>query len=66
MFTGIVQIQGKVFRTAPIKEGLKVEIVVPESLNFPSGLKKAENRTYLDPEIHYLKLKVHWFLSNPF
>ena len=39
------------------KEGLSIEIVVPESLNFPSGLKKAENRTYLDPEIHYLKLK---------
>ena len=38
MFTGIVQIQGKVFTTAPIKEGLKVEIVVPESFN--KNLKK--------------------------
>ena len=38
MFTGIVQIQGKVLTTAPIMEGLKVEIVVPESFN--KNLKK--------------------------
>ena len=38
-------------------EGLSIELVVPESLNFPTGLKNAEDRTDLDPKIHYLKLK---------
>ena len=33
MFTGIVQTQGKVLTIAPMKEGLKLEIVVPESFN---------------------------------
>ena len=33
MFTGIVQTQGKVLTITPMKEGLKLEIVVPESFN---------------------------------
>ena len=38
MFTGIVQAQGKVLTSRPIKEGLKLEIKVPENLN--KDLKK--------------------------
>ena len=33
MFTGIVQTQGKVLTITPMKGGLKLEIVVPESFN---------------------------------
>ena len=39
MFTGIVQAQGKVLTSRAIKEGLKLEIKVPENLN--KDLKKA-------------------------
>ena len=38
-------------------EGFSIELVVPKTLNFPSGIKNAEERTELDPQIHYLKLK---------
>lgn len=39
------------------KSGLNVELVVPETLQFPSGSKKAEVPAPGDPPIHYLPLK---------
>lgn len=39
-----------------IQDGWNVEIVVPVSLNFPTGKKKAESPGKEDPFIHYLNL----------
>jgi glycosyltransferase involved in cell wall biosynthesis len=40
-----------------LKDGWALEIVAPEELSFPSGIKKADPPEKEDPEIHYLKLK---------
>ena len=40
-----------------MQDGYTVELVVPESLNFPSGRKTAETRRATDPVLHYLALK---------
>lgn len=40
-----------------LEEGWKLELVVPEKLSFPSGMKKADPPEKGDPDIHYLKLK---------
>jgi glycosyltransferase involved in cell wall biosynthesis len=39
------------------KSGLSVELVVPETLQFPSGRKSAEAPASGDPPIHYLPLR---------
>ena len=44
-----------------IKQGFKLEIVVPKYLYFPSGKKYAEPIEIDDPNIHYLELNT----SNP-
>jgi len=40
-----------------VQEGWKVEIVVPKTLNFPSGIREAEEPRPDDPPIHYLTLE---------
>lgn len=39
-----------------MQDGWNIEMVVPVSLNFPTGNKKAESRREEDPYIHYLNL----------
>ncbi len=39
-----------------LNDGKKVELVVPSTLNFPSGKKQAEPKRDTDPPIHYLAL----------
>ena len=40
-----------------LEDGWDLELVVPERLSFPSGIKKADPPEKGDPEIHYLLLK---------
>jgi glycosyltransferase involved in cell wall biosynthesis len=40
-----------------MKEGWVVELVVPQRLNFPSGVRNADPPMVGDPPIHYLSLK---------
>ncbi len=40
-----------------IADGQDLELVVPERLSFPAGIKKADPPEKGDPEIHYLELK---------
>ena len=55
MFTGIVQAQGKVLTSRAIKEGLKLEIKVPENLNkdLKKGASVSVNGVCLTVTEHY-------------
>ena len=55
MFTGIVQAQGKVLTSRAIKEGLKLEIKVPESFNkdLKKGASVSINGVCLTVTEHY-------------
>ena len=55
MFTGIVQTLGKVLTTQPIKEGLKLDIKVPESFNkkLQRGASVSVNGVCLTVVEHY-------------
>src|ERR1700730_3849607 len=39
------------------KDGWKLELVIPETLQFPSGTRRADPPQQEDPVIHYLRLK---------
>jgi glycosyltransferase involved in cell wall biosynthesis len=39
-----------------VKDGWKVEIVIPRNLKFPSGIREADPPKLDDPPLHYLKL----------
>ena len=39
------------------KSNYAIELVVPKTLNYPTGIKSAEKRLPNDPPIHFLELK---------